>query len=110
MGLCILAAVEEVGWRGVAAEVVAHAGDFSVGGAAGMKTVDDVGQVLALIRARGWVGSAVDHQHRSVDSFPLACQADVADLLHVRSRHAGVTLNHVLALLAEFCDFLSGLM
>src|ERR1700723_4197183 len=96
MGLCILAAVEEVGWRGRAAEVVAHAGGFSGGGAAGMKTVDDVGQVLALIRARGWVGSAVDHQHRSVDSFPPACQADVAPLLHVGGRAARETFYHFL--------------
>ena len=60
-----------------------HAADPQICCTPGMKAVDHVNEVKALLIAGFWIGGAVDHKDWDIDAFPFLSQIGIADLLHV---------------------------
>ena len=60
-----------------------HAVDPQICCTPGMKAIDRVNEVEALLLAGFWIGGAVDHKDWYIDHSPFLSQIHIADLLHV---------------------------
>ena len=68
-------AIDEFGFRRVGEEVVAHAREFDVGGAAGMEIIDRVNKIVRFAGASDGVSGAEKDEDRKIDMLPLAGKA-----------------------------------
>src|SRR6516164_8513167 len=75
-----------------------------------MKTVDELGEIVALSGASCRIGGAVDDEYGNIDGLPLPAQAQIANLLHVGRGHTCVTLDHFAALFVELGYLFGGFM